>query len=647
MNMQKHLVWLVGVFLAACTLPSSLGIPATAVPTDVPVERATPTVEAASVPATTVTSLEWGTCTDEAVSDEDRDILECATLVVPLDYAQPDGETISLAIVRIPASTTRKGAILYNPGGPGGSGFEYVARGGQRYVDTLGLEAFDFVGFDPRGVDRSAGIRCQSDADLDKYMFPDTTPDTPEEEAFLTESRYAFSDACKAKYGDALQHYSTANTARDMDMIRMAMGDETISYLGVSYGTYLGAVYASMFPGSVRAMVLDSAYQPTGDTIEEQYLTQLQGFALAMNNWIDWCEAEAGCAFATGDVGKRWDALYAQYDANPVTAEDGRVANQEVVVLATISALYSESSWPELGVALNNAENGDTAGIWRLADAYNERDSDGTFATMQQSNSVINCASGLMYDPVTTGADALYAKMIAASPYFTKDLTVDDLETPADCSRYMPAASQPVLGYTGTAPILVVAGENDPATPLRWGNKMRDAMGSTARLITYTGEGHGQVLSSTCVSEYASDVLVKSSLPTVDVTCEPDPAVAKPAWWGELPQIDDGTALSSAIIMSALGFTESEVFLQAWAVDNNTPATLIDTYGYAFETMGYLPAGEARDVTGATLQYYMSGDNYVGLLIVDATTLQSEDWLSVQMMVPADKALILYLYFPE
>jgi hypothetical protein len=142
-------------------------------------------------------------------------------------------------------------------------------------------------------------------------------------------------------------------------------------------------------------------------------------------------------------------------------------------------------------------------------------------------------------------------------------------------------------------------------------------------------------------------VLVKRSLPTVDVTCEPDPAVAKPAWWGELPQIDDGAALSSAIIMSALGFTESEIFLQAWAVDNDTPATLIDTYGYAFETMGYLPAGEARDVTGATLQYYMSGDNYVGLLIVDATTLQSEDWSNVQMMMPADKALILYLYFPE
>lgn len=645
--MQKHVMWVVCLVLVACTVPNSLGTAPTAVPTDVRVDTATPATMDVVETSKSVTPLSWQTCDDDAVAEEDRDILECATLDVPLDYAQPDGETITLALVRIPASSTREGAVLYNPGGPGGSGFEYVARGGQRYVDTLGLESFDFVGFDPRGVDRSAGIRCQSDAELDKYMFPDTTPDTPEEEAFLTESRYAFADACKAKYGDTLQHYSTANTARDMDMIRMAMGDEKIRYVGVSYGTYLGAVYATLFPEHVQAMVLDSAYQPAGDTIEDQYLTQLKGFALAMNNWIDWCESEAGCAFATGDVGKRWDALYAQYDANPVTAADGRVANQEVVVLATISALYSESSWPELGVALNNAENGDTRGIWSLADAYNEREDDGSYATMQQSNSVINCASGLTYDTVTTGAEELYQQMRDAAPYFTKDLTVEDLQTPADCGKYMPEMTQPTLGYTGTAPILVVAGENDPATPLRWGTKMRDAMGSTARLVKYTGEGHGQVLSSTCVSEYASAVLVLGTLPTADVTCEPDPAVAKPEWWGELPQVDDADQLSSAVIMSALGFTESEVFLQAWAVDNDTPAQLIDTYGYAFETMGYLPAGEARDITGATLQYYTSGDKYVGLLLIDAPTLQSEDWSSVQIMVPAEKALVLYLYFPE
>ena len=152
-------------------------------------------------------------------------------------------------------------------------------RSGQRYINDLGLDSFDFVGFDPRGVDRSQGVRCQSDADMDKYMYPDSTPDTPEEEAFLTEAQHAFAKACKAKYGDNLQYYSTVNTAHDMDMIRLALGDKQISYLGVSYGTYLGAVYATLFPDNLRAMILDSAYEPTGDSIEEQYLTQLQGFS--------------------------------------------------------------------------------------------------------------------------------------------------------------------------------------------------------------------------------------------------------------------------------------------------------------------------------------------------------------------------------
>ncbi len=640
--MQKHVLWLVSLLLVACTLPNSLGQQPTVVPTEVVVPTAT-----AALPQVTVTPISWGTCDDDVVDKEDRDTYECGTVTVPLDYSKPDGETLDIAVIRIPATTTRVGAILFNPGGPGGSGFEYVARGGQSYVSGLELDAFDFVGFDPRGVDRSGGVRCQSDADMDKYMYPDTTPDTPAEEAFLTESEQAFAKACKAKYGDALQHYSTANTARDMDMIRQAMGDEKISYLGVSYGTYLGAMYATLFPDYVRAMILDSAFEPTGDSVEEQYMTQLQGFALAMNNWIRWCQTEQACAFKATDVGARWDALYAQYDANPVTAADGRVANQVVVERATISALYSKSQWATLGFALANAEKGDATGIWKLADAYYDRDPDGTYATMQQSNSVIDCASGLSYDAVTTDAAALLAKMTATSPHFTKDVTVEDLQKPSDCTEYMPDTQPPTLQYQGDAPILVVAGENDPATPLRWGTKMRDAMGKTARMVTFSGEGHGQVLSASCVDTYARDVLVDLKLPAADAKCDPDPAVQKPSWWQEVPQISNAQELNQELVMSSLGFTDSEVYLQAWAVDNDNPESLLKTYGFEFEKMGYLKAGASRDITGAKLQYYGSGDNYVALLTIDTDTLASDDWTSLQMLVPSGKAVVIYLYFPE
>jgi pimeloyl-ACP methyl ester carboxylesterase len=196
-------------------------------------------------------TLDWGACDDPSAVDPS---LECATLQVPLDYDAPNGDSIDLALIRIPASGDRAGAVLFNPGGPGASGYEYAANGGTTYTAALGTQAFDFVGFDPRGVDRSGGIRCVTDEYMDQHLYIDGTPDTPEEQALADESENGFVDACKEKYGDTLRFYSTANTARDMDAIRVALGDEQISFLGISYGTYLGAVYATMFPDRVRAM---------------------------------------------------------------------------------------------------------------------------------------------------------------------------------------------------------------------------------------------------------------------------------------------------------------------------------------------------------------------------------------------------------
>ena len=221
-------------------------------------------------------------------------------------------------------SDDRVGAILFNPGGPGGSGFDYIAQGGTTIVESLGLDDFDLIGFDPRGVDRSNGLRCLTDAEQDATQYLDETPDTPDEQAALDAANDQFEAACIAEFGDTLRHYSTDETARDMDAIRAGLGDDQISYLGISYGTYLGATYATLFPDRVRAMVLDSAFEPTGDTIEQEYTTQLVGFEEAFNNWAAWCEGAAECAFRSDDVGAAWDELSAQLDATPVTADDGR-----------------------------------------------------------------------------------------------------------------------------------------------------------------------------------------------------------------------------------------------------------------------------------------------------------------------------------
>jgi pimeloyl-ACP methyl ester carboxylesterase len=482
--------------------------------------------DAVRTEALEIRPLEWQPCDDVVVTESG---FECGTVTVPLDYSNPKGTTIDIAVIRYKAREQRQGAILYNPGGPGGSGFNMVAWMGTYYVDELGLQAFDFVGFDPRGVERSNGLKCQSDAEIDKYQFTDASPDTPEEESFYTNAYEAFVDACIAKYGETLNHYSTANTARDMDVIRVAMGDAQISYLGVSYGTYLGAVYANLFPERVRAMVLDSAFEPNGDTIEEQYTTQLGGFERAMNNWIAWCESDATCAFHAADVGARWDALYQQYDESSVTATDGRVTYQSVILRATKAALYTESSWRQLAQALADAEKRNVVRVWKLVDGYYERDEDGVYTSIVHAFEIIHCASGFDYKEVPD-PDALFAKIKMIAPRMSVDMRIEELQyDPSDsrCSGLMLAQTPASTEYAGDAPILVIGGENDPATPMRWSEKMHDRMGPSAVLLRYTGEGHGQVLSADCVNRAAANTLVALELPANNMVCRPD---GEPSW---------------------------------------------------------------------------------------------------------------------
>jgi len=597
--------------------------------------------------ASQVDAITWHSCNDQSIDSEDSDKFDCGTVDVPLDYAQPDGEKISIALIRLRASGSRSGAILYNPGGPGASGFDYVAGMGQTYVDELQLEEYDFVGFDPRGVDRSGGLRCQTDKEIDKYMYPDTTPDTPEEEAFLQAAYDSFAAACKTKYGTKLQFYSTANTARDMDMIRIAMGDEKIGYLGVSYGTYLGAVYASMFPDRVRSMVLDAAYEPKGDNLEERYMTQKRGFEKAMNNWIAWCEKEARCAFQSSDVGARWDALFAKLDNQPVAGKDGRLANQEVLDTATKSALYSQSRWSDLAQALADVESGDAEGLWYLADTYNDRQDDGTYLTSNQSRSVITCASGILYDAVPN-AEELLKKMQTEAPRMTRGTTAEQLAAPSDCRIYMDVMPIASVEYTGDAPVLIIGGENDPATPMRWSTNMRAKMGPNAALLTYSGEGHGQVLESKCVNTAASQVLTDMELPADGSKCDPDPDVVAPRWWSLVPgAVSDAVVLDAMVMHDETGIKTSEAFLQAWAVPGTNQKDLLAEYEATMETAGFTNPDDPSEVRGGLLKYFCDGNECVGVLVLDPATLATPDWDSMSELVPADHCLVMYLYFPE
>lgn len=575
------------------TTPGTTDAPGTTEPGDTTVTTVTD-----ETPATG--ELTWGPCDDEAVTD---DTLDCATLTVPLDHDDPTGDTIDLALVRVPAQdpSSRIGAVLFNPGGPGGSGFDYIAQGGTVIVDEMGLADFDLIGFDPRGVDRSNGLRCLTDAEIDATIYLDDTPDTPEEQAALDASSTQFDDACLAKYGDTLEHYSTVNTARDMDAIRAALGDDQLSYIGISYGTYLGSVYATLFPERVRALVLDSAFEPTGDSIEEQYTTQLVGFDEAFQNWATWCEDDDSCAFRSDDVPADWDALRDQLDAEPVPAEDGRMANEAVFETATYSALYSEADWPLLASALAEARDGSGDKLFVLADQYVGREDDGSYSTIEQSNQIITCASGLGYD-VPDDPQALVDELLRLSPRFAEGATAEDFTD--GCAALVPDVEPPTLSYTGDAPILVVGGTNDPATPFRWAEEMTTAMGPSARLLTYTGEGHGQMLNSTCVTDWEARALVELELPGAGEVCEPDPPVEQPSWWNDLP-VPDGVSdvIDSSGINAVLGITPSLAFSESRTTTLSADDALA-AYDEAMEAAGWMVGERAEPIDGVPQAVY-------------------------------------------
>ncbi len=644
----------IAVLAAGCSSDSGVAVKGrTTVTTATPSESTAPdgsTPETTGVPTTEPVAsgtIQWGKCTDKVADDP---VLECATLAVPLDYDTPDGATLDLALVRVPATGDRKGAVLFNPGGPGGSGFEPIAVSGGVIQSELGLTDFDIVGFDPRGVDRSGGIKCVDDAFQDAHLYLDDTPDTPEEQALLDEADQGFIDGCKANYGDTLKFYSTANTARDMDAIRAGLGDEQMSFLGISYGTYLGGVYATLFPDRVRAMVLDSAYEPNGDTVEQQYLTQLVGFEGAFNDWAKWCEVEPTCPFNAPDVGARWDALRLQLDATPLIATDGREGNQSVLDRATTAALYSKSDWPVLAAALAAAEAGDPAGMFSLADAYNGRNADGTFNTLFQSIGIISCASGISSPPPPDPA-ALLAKIKEQAPRFGAAVTLKDLQEADgnECEQLTGPMNVVQLSYAGTGPIVVVGGTNDPATPIRWAQEMTAELGPNAHMVTFTGEGHGQLLASVCITDIEAALLADLTVPDKGTVCDPDPAIEQPAWWGNLAfpkEFSDVVELPA--VNAALGLTESLGYGQA-----RTTSLSAQEASDAFEAVltkgGFQKAGNQDlgiDDTIETGYFTPDGDLLVAIVMGPAA-FDTDDLSSAKASVPAGKTVVLYIYLPQ
>ena len=597
---------------------------------------------------TTITNFpvgeaKWGPCDGKDAPEEP---FQCATLDVPRDYAEPDGDTISLALVRLPASGKRRGVVLTNPGGPGGSGFDFVVSAGESLSQSLDLGDYDLIGFDPRGVDRSGGIRCLSDEVMEKYLYVDSTPDTPEEQLLYDEAEDIFETECKKTYGQTLGVYSTINTAHDMDLIRRSMRQDTIHYIGISYGTYLGGVYATTYPDNIESMFFDAPFDPQGDTVEQQYLTQIRGFEEAFNSWSLWCESDTACAFHSSDVGVRWDQLLERLDTQSVITESGRAVNNAVMEEATTQSMYARSLWPIFAAALADAEKGIGEGLLRLADSYNGRNEDGTFSSINQSNPVIRCASGFGKDPPEDAA-ALIAELQKVAPRFSKDVSEDDFDGNT-CDDLLPDAPLYEISYSGAAPIVVVGGVNDPATPIRWAEELVANLGTNARLVRFNGEGHSQLMVSDCVDRIASDMFsVDQLLPDNNTTCEPDPLIDAPDFWSDLPALGpDETRLDPSILGPLVGLDPTDSYAEYRAFRGTAQAAYA-SYKMSMGVAGFRPTDSTA--TGATDSpvFFERGANEVVYFPLDERSLRESQLLQPSGPVPVGHTLVILAYLPR
>ncbi|MEU9144748.1 alpha/beta hydrolase [Streptomyces sp. NPDC048349] len=448
---------------------------------------------------------------------------QCSTMKAPLDYANPgSGQDVDIAVSRRPAGGPGKrlGSLVVNPGGPGGSGIGYLqAYAGIGYPAPV-RALYDMVSFDPRGVDRSSPVECLTGPAMDKYTQVDQTPDDAAERGQLVAAFKEFAAGCQARSQRILPHVATVDAARDMDLLRAVLGDEKLTYVGASYGTFLGATYADLFPDRVGRLVLDGAMDPTRPAVDLNR-DQTAGFETAFTAFAKDCAEQADCPLGKGtpdEVAARLKEFFRKLDARPVpTGESARPLGEALATTGVIAALYDESAWPQLRDALAAAMDGDGAGLLSLADGYYERSPDGKYANLMAANAAVNC---LDQPPAFTGPDSVAAALPSfekASPVFGAGLAWASL----NCTYWPVKATGTAKPLTakGAPPILVVGTTRDPATPYKWAQALAGQLES-GTLLTYDGDGHTAYgRGSDCIDTAINRYLLEGEAPADGKKC--------------------------------------------------------------------------------------------------------------------------------
>jgi pimeloyl-ACP methyl ester carboxylesterase len=458
--------------------------------------NSTPVATTTSTP--TPSQLTWTSCGGG---------FQCTSVQVPLDYAHPNAGTIAIAINRKPAtdSANRIGSLLINPGGPGASGLQFV-RDDVSALTALN-QRFDLIGFDPRGVGQSAPVHCLDATREAAYEALDPVLDDPQEKQAAIDADKEFAAGCQQLSGKLLPFMDTVSTVRDMDVIRAALGDAKLTYLGFSYGTFLGETYAHLFPTRVRALALDGVVDPKLSA-NDLLLTQTAGFEQNLQAFLADCRARSTCTFGqSGDPQAKLTALMQRVDTNPMLV-GSRMLTRALALTGVIAAMYDSSDWKFLDQALTNADRGDGRLLLAFADLYFQ-------AFSLDALVVISCLDR----PVPTDVaayDALGPAFAKASPLFGPAEQYANLQ----CA-YMPikaTGQEGPLTADGAPPILLVGSTGDPATPYSWAQSVHQQLAGSV-LLTRQGNGH-TASNDPCARAVVADYLINLKLPADGTVCQ-------------------------------------------------------------------------------------------------------------------------------
>jgi pimeloyl-ACP methyl ester carboxylesterase len=442
-------------------------------------------------------------------------VVECGNIEVPFDYADPEQGSFVLYVKKHNAASPadRIGSMMVNPGGPGFGGSS-LADDARYYFSQDLIDRFDIIAWDPRGTGESTpAVNCVDT--FDEYFGLDSPPETPDEKQALIDASQAFNDKCAENSGTILPYISTQASAQDINSLRLALGEEKVSFFGFSYGSELGTTWATMFPETVRAIVVDGAVDPNASSTEEG-MNQAKGFEGQLATFLKQCSEKTTCAFHNGGKAEAaFDQLVLDIDTTPLeVSKDRTPVTQGVLFTAVAQAMYSDYYWPQLSEALSEAQNGDGKGILQLYDDYYQRKDDGTYGNELEAFLAISCLD----DPGATSTeevDSHIEDFIAAAPRLGGNFAYG-----YSCALWpVKQAAKVNITGKGAGPIVVVGTTGDPATPLDSTRKMALSL-EKGILIVVDANQHTGYGANSCVVKAVDDYLIKLTVPANETTCK-------------------------------------------------------------------------------------------------------------------------------